>query len=247
MGQKFAHPSIALQTALVTASHARGLKVLAHATSLPDTLAVLEAGVDGLAHTFYDQAPTEGLIEAYRKNNAWCCPTLVAMGSLSGEGVDVQHRFAEDGRIAKVLTKAQQDHMCKCAHFKAETSKLQYSYDSVRALHEAGIDIVRWVCSFIFTFIPLSLVHVNNWGILLVAPIRLTPRWERPSAQRCTRSCIYLLRTAASRRSRPCVLLRPSRPAALASTIAASSRRAARRTWSWSRAMRRPMWTARWI
>lgn len=63
-------PSLELQKQIVEAAHARGLVAVAHATSLRATIDILEAGVDGLTHTFVDHTPTKELIEAYQKNNA---------------------------------------------------------------------------------------------------------------------------------------------------------------------------------
>jgi hypothetical protein len=61
-------PSLELQTAIVNAAHSHNLITVAHALSLSDTLSVLKAGTDGLAHSFCDQAPTKALVDAYKKN-----------------------------------------------------------------------------------------------------------------------------------------------------------------------------------
>ena len=75
-----------VQAAVCAAARKRGLIVVAHAVSRKDTLAVLEAGVHGLAHTFYDKPITPEVIAAYKKNNAWCNPTLAGIGSLKAKG-----------------------------------------------------------------------------------------------------------------------------------------------------------------
>ncbi|KAH6691739.1 hypothetical protein F5X68DRAFT_259725 [Plectosphaerella plurivora] len=59
-----------LQASIVQAAHARGLKVVAHAMSLQETMDMPEVGVDGLAHTFIDTPSTDALINAYMVNNA---------------------------------------------------------------------------------------------------------------------------------------------------------------------------------
>jgi imidazolonepropionase-like amidohydrolase len=58
MGAKLAQPTVELQRIIVEEARARGYLTVAHATSLQDTLEVLEAGVNGLTHTFCDQPPT---------------------------------------------------------------------------------------------------------------------------------------------------------------------------------------------
>jgi imidazolonepropionase-like amidohydrolase len=51
MGQKYRMPTKELQTAVIEEAHKHGLKVVAHATCLADTLEILECGADGLVGT----------------------------------------------------------------------------------------------------------------------------------------------------------------------------------------------------
>lgn len=80
-------PSIPLQASVIAAAHAHNLITLAHALSLNDTLAVLEAGTDGLAHCFCDEEPTQALVSAYKKHNTFLIPTLIVVATLTGEEV----------------------------------------------------------------------------------------------------------------------------------------------------------------
>ena len=80
-------PSIALQASVIASAHAHGKITLAHALSMKDTLAVLEAGTDGLAHCFCDEMPTRELVEAYKKHNSFLIPTLIVVATLTGEEV----------------------------------------------------------------------------------------------------------------------------------------------------------------
>ena len=146
LGENFPHPSTSLQASLVAAAHKHHLLAVAHAMSLDDTIAVLEAGVDGLTHTIFDQAPSPALIAAYKKNNAFVIPTLAAINSLTGEGQKLAEDFAMDKRIAAILDSNEKKRMCGCLHVAAETSKVGYAYESIRQLKAAGIDIVWLVC-----------------------------------------------------------------------------------------------------
>ncbi|KAF1990036.1 hypothetical protein K402DRAFT_390355 [Aulographum hederae CBS 113979] len=137
-----AHPSESLQSLIVSAAHSHGLKAVAHATCLADTLLVLRAGVDGLTHTFYDQPPTEELVQAYKMNNAWCNPTLAAIGSLTTEGKPIAERFAHDERVKGLIGEVERERMCQCMGFHAESSKVGFAYESVRRLRKEGIDII---------------------------------------------------------------------------------------------------------
>ncbi|KAF2104929.1 hypothetical protein NA57DRAFT_29617 [Rhizodiscina lignyota] len=142
MGWEFTEPTQELQAMVVAAAHSYGRVAVAHATAMKDHLTVLRAGVDGLAHTFFDQPPTQELIDAYKVNNAWLNPTLTAMGSLTTEGKEVQERLAHDPRVQKHLGEEETARLCQCMDFHAEGSKLEYAYESVRQLKNAGIDIL---------------------------------------------------------------------------------------------------------
>jgi imidazolonepropionase-like amidohydrolase len=142
MGQQLSQPTVELQRIIVSEARARGYLTVAHATSLQDTLEVLSAGVNGLTHTFCDQPPTQEVINAYKRNNAWVNPTLATMGSLTTEGKDLQHQFAHDPRIAGLIDDDKIGNMCRCMAFAAERGKVEFAYESVRALKDAGIDIL---------------------------------------------------------------------------------------------------------
>jgi len=142
MGREFSYPSVELQKTIITEAKKRGYLTVAHALSLRDTLDVLNAGVDGLTHTFCDQPPTKELIIAYKKNNAWVNPTLAAIGSLTTEGKELQHQFAHDPRIKGLINDDRVGNMCKCMGFCAENGKAEYAYEGVKKLREAGIDIL---------------------------------------------------------------------------------------------------------
>ena len=132
----------AVQAAVVKAAHKKGLKVIAHALSLQDTLEVLRAGVDGLAHTFFDEPITPEVIELYKKNNVWLNATLNASGSLSGESESIVRSFAADERVTIRSSKEQIALADHCMHMKAPGAKWEYAIDSVRQLKAAGIDMI---------------------------------------------------------------------------------------------------------
>ncbi|KAH6621935.1 hypothetical protein C7974DRAFT_314513 [Boeremia exigua] len=142
MGQQFSQPTPELQRIIVEESQKRNYLTVAHALSLQDTLDVLHAGVNGLTHTFCDQPPTPELIAAYKKNNAWCNPTLAAIASLTTEGAALQHKFAHDPRVQHLFSEDKRSNMCACMAFAAQHGKIAHAYASVRALRDAGVDIL---------------------------------------------------------------------------------------------------------
>lgn len=142
MGHTFTTPSLELQTAVVQAAHVAGKVAVAHALALDDTLLALRAGVDGMTHTFYDRAPTAEVIDAYKQARAWCNPTLVTIGSLTGEGRRLAERFAHDPRVQHLIGEGERGAMCECMKMTVTSSKTEYAYETVRRLLSAGIDIV---------------------------------------------------------------------------------------------------------
>ncbi|KAK5119632.1 hypothetical protein LTR85_007461 [Meristemomyces frigidus] len=143
MGQKFNKPSLELQRAVVEEAHKNGLIAVAHSTCLADTLEILSCGVDGMAHTFVDQPPTQELIDAYKKNGAHCNPTLACQGSCTAEGQKTQEKFAHDPRVKHLLGEAERERMCMCMAFAKDTGgKVEYAFETVRQLKAAGVPIL---------------------------------------------------------------------------------------------------------
>lgn len=135
-------PTEAVQEAVVRAAHQRGFKVVAHALSLEDTRQVLRAGVDGMAHTFFDEPMTPEMIELHKRNNVWVNPTLACLGALTGDALDISKQFSEDERVKNKLSTGDVELMHHCLHLKAPGAKWEYAIDNVRQLRDAGLNII---------------------------------------------------------------------------------------------------------
>lgn len=149
-------PSLSLQADVVKSAHRHGLVTVAHATSLSDTILVLNAGVDGLAHQFFDQPHTQELINAYKKHNAFVIPTCTAIASMVG--VKIGKDFATDPRAVKFLTKPSLSCLCDQMRIALPFCNIQFAYDCIRALKDEGVDIV-WYFLFLTsscTFLALA-------------------------------------------------------------------------------------------
>jgi hypothetical protein len=146
MGAQFTKPTVELQEIIIREAHAAGKVAIAHCLAMADTIEVLNAGIDGLAHTFFDYPPSTELINAYKKNNAWLNPTLAAIGSLTTEGKETAEKFAHDERVQGLIGEAELGRLCQCMNFnQKETSKVENAYESVRQLKANGIDIIWFV------------------------------------------------------------------------------------------------------
>lgn len=127
--------------ALVIAAHRRGLKAVAHVGSLADAKLALRAGVDGLVHTFEDQAPDAEIIRLAAAAHAFVVPTLSVEASVAG--VAPGWELAKDPRIAPWLGNQQQTQL-EGAFPTRKTAAIQYAHAeaTVRAFKAAGIPIL---------------------------------------------------------------------------------------------------------
>ncbi|XXH02015.1 hypothetical protein Hte_008380 [Hypoxylon texense] len=135
-------PPLELQKELIQVAHKNGLLVVAHALSLQRTIDMLNAGVDGMTHTFCDNPPTKEVIDAYLANDAHCNPTLATIGSLTTEGLKEQEAYAHDPRVQKLTSLEGQKRLCACMGFGNDKSKVENAYQSVREMKAAGIDVI---------------------------------------------------------------------------------------------------------
>lgn len=142
LGDPLPLPSHELQSALVQAAHKHDLITVAHALTQKDTMAILAAGTDGLAHSFCDEAPRDELLAAYRKNNSFLIPTLVVSATLTGDENQSTEHFAQHPLFERFLDDHEKSCFCGRMMSSKEGCKSEYSYQTVRMLHEGGIDIV---------------------------------------------------------------------------------------------------------
>ncbi|MFF2052558.1 amidohydrolase family protein [Leifsonia sp. NPDC058194] len=122
----------------VQEAHRRRLLTVAHTLTAAATISAVDAGIDGLAHLFMDTPHTEHLVRAIAASGAFVVPCIVLNASMMGIPAT---GLAADPRVASRLD-------------EAWTATLRGSYDrypqgvlddvlaSVRALHDAGVDLL---------------------------------------------------------------------------------------------------------
>ncbi|KAH8920916.1 hypothetical protein BT69DRAFT_1352024 [Atractiella rhizophila] len=134
--------SIELQTALVNAAHEEGMIAVGHAISLSSTELLLTAGIDGLTHTFCDQAPTKEIVTLYKEKNAFVIPTLTNLASMCGVEQELRDRFADIAERKSLLHPQLSNILRASMGLAKKTASVEYAYESVKLLKAAGIDIV---------------------------------------------------------------------------------------------------------
>lgn len=126
--------------ALVQAAHARGKLALAHISRLGPATEALEAGVNGLVHTFGDRMADDAFITLARQRAAFVVPTLAVIAGVEGPAEAAS--FASDASIAARLSAAQRGTLVGDWAPRLAGYQLRFALDSVRRLHEAGVDIL---------------------------------------------------------------------------------------------------------
>ena len=130
------------QHAVIDAARQVGLTSVAHATSYDSTRLVLEAGVNGLAHTFFDRPHDDEIISLHVKTGAFVIPTLSVIASMTSEDAVLKDSFVAAATDCGILDEYSRELMLRSAGASAPGAKLQYAYDVVRQLCGAGVDIV---------------------------------------------------------------------------------------------------------
>lgn len=137
---------IDLQAQLIARAHASGLLCVAHAFGREDAIAILGAGVDGMAHLSFDKPANEELVQAYKQGRggkgAWCTPTLATVASLTGEGRAEGERYARDERVGRLVEGREKENLCACMGVAGEGTTVENAYLGVRMLKAAGVHVL---------------------------------------------------------------------------------------------------------
>ena len=124
--------------AAVKAAHGFGRMAIAHVTTVEGATRAIAAGVDGLAHVFFDRPHTPELIAAIASSGAFVTPTLVTISSALGNDASA---LAGDERVKSRLDKKWLTSLCRCMNVYPQ-GKLPDVLATVRALSAAGVDIL---------------------------------------------------------------------------------------------------------
>ena len=124
--------------AAVNEAHRRGKLVVVHVTTADATEQAIGAGADGLGHLFFDRAHTPELIGRIASSGAFVIPTLVTISSALGNSAAA---LANDERVIRRLGKEWLDSLSRSMNVFPQ-GRLENAYAAVRALRDAGVDIL---------------------------------------------------------------------------------------------------------
>jgi imidazolonepropionase-like amidohydrolase len=124
--------------AAVMEAHRNGKMAIAHVTTVKGGQQAIAAGVDCLAHMFFDSQPTPEFVDAIASSGAFVIPTLVTISTAVGNNAAV---LAADRRVSSRLSQKWLDSLSRSANVYPQ-GKLEDAYAGVMALHKAGVDIL---------------------------------------------------------------------------------------------------------
>jgi imidazolonepropionase-like amidohydrolase len=130
--------SLEIARAATDEAHRLGKMVIAHVTIIEGTKEALDAGVDGLGHLFFDLPHTKEIVDAIKDAGVFVIPTLVTASTAFGNDASV---LAADPRVSSRLDKRWLDSLSESMNVFPD-GKLEDSLASVKALHDAGVDIL---------------------------------------------------------------------------------------------------------
>jgi imidazolonepropionase-like amidohydrolase len=128
-----------LVAAAVREAHARDRMVLAHVMTLETVEQVVDAGVDGLTHLFFDRPHTDEVIEKIVAAGVFVIPTLTVIASITGEPAGEE--LAKDPRVQAKMTPEWVDSLAG-AFGASPRENFGYALDTLAALKEAGVDLL---------------------------------------------------------------------------------------------------------
>ncbi len=124
--------------AAVKEAHRLNKMAIAHVTTLKGGQQAIAAGVDGLAHLFFDRQPTPEFVAAISSSGAFVIPTLVTISTAVGNNASA---LATDKRVSSRLSRKWLESLSRSANVYPQ-GNLNDVYAGVMALHKAGVDIL---------------------------------------------------------------------------------------------------------
>jgi len=124
--------------ASVKEAHRFNKMAIAHVTTIEGGQRAIAAGVDGLAHLFFDRCPSPEFVAAIASSGAFVIPTLVTISSAVGNNASA---LATDGRVKSRLSQKWLDSLSRSMNVYPQ-GKLEDAFASVLALHKADVDIL---------------------------------------------------------------------------------------------------------
>ncbi|KAI9146912.1 hypothetical protein HJFPF1_12940 [Paramyrothecium foliicola] len=174
LGLDLVSPRHDVVKAVVDAAHRHGVIAVGHALSQAGAMALLDAGIDGLAHIFLDEASSD-FIKRMVSQKVHCNPTLVLCASHIKENREIRQQFLADPFAKKMMIEQPMEKPLGFAEHQRPKASIQHAYKTVRDLYQAGVPILAGTDASGQGFdIPFGLgVHLELY--LLAHEVGMTP------------------------------------------------------------------------
>jgi imidazolonepropionase-like amidohydrolase len=125
--------------ALVRAAHAREMLVVAHVESLGDVDVALDSGVDGLAHLWREDGPSEPIIQRLVAQRMFVVPTIVIPDAMiAGSGA----ALVSDARLQPFLAAAVVERLSRPPRIALRARDIAWRLDTIGRLRTAGVRLL---------------------------------------------------------------------------------------------------------
>ncbi|MCX6577625.1 MAG: amidohydrolase family protein [Candidatus Aminicenantes bacterium] len=126
--------------ALIGAAHKKGKIAVIHAASLKNCEDALNAGVDGLAHLFFDNASDPGFGKLVSSKKAFVIPTFSVLRTLAG--MYDAGSMAQDADLVPYLKPNDVQSLKGSYSFKTSEANYAAAEKALRLLKDAGVTII---------------------------------------------------------------------------------------------------------
>jgi len=124
--------------AAISEAHRHNKLTVIHVTTAEATERAINAGIDCLGHLFFDRAPSKQLIADIAKSGVFIIPTLTVLSTAFGNDAAW---LANDERVSSKLDKKWLESLSRSANVYPQGC-LEEAYATIRALRDAGVDIL---------------------------------------------------------------------------------------------------------
>jgi imidazolonepropionase-like amidohydrolase len=129
---------------IVQMAHKYDRLAICHIHEQQAAIDVVKAGVDGLAHLFLDEPPSEKFVKLAAEKGIFIVTTFGILAGLSN--ICLSGEFAQLAQVEKYTSALGLGALCRDAsgwgYRKADCKNPQWAFDAARALHKAGVPLL---------------------------------------------------------------------------------------------------------
>jgi imidazolonepropionase-like amidohydrolase len=126
--------------AAIKTAHDHNKIAVVHVSTEADAMRALEAGADGLAHSFFDKPASDEFVKLAREKKAFVIATLSVNATMAGSAVN--RTLSADADLKPFLVSPQVSQLAGTFGMLSVPPALANSTETVRKLHAAGVAVL---------------------------------------------------------------------------------------------------------